>query len=201
MSVWVIGAGGHAAVVIATLRASGEAVAGLLDDDPATHGTECLGVRVDGPIDADRLDGRRAVMGIGSNRVRHAIAERLGGVTWVSAVHPAAVVHDSVTLGPGAVVFAGAVVQPRTQIGRHVILNTGCTVDHDCDLGDAVHVAPGVHLAGGVALEEGAFMGIGSAAIPGVRVGAWSTVGAGGVVVSDLPGGIVATGVPARPKP
>jgi acetyltransferase-like isoleucine patch superfamily enzyme len=64
-----------------------------------------------------------------------------------------------------------------------------------------VHIAPGVRLAGDVALGDGVFLGIGAVAIPGVRVGAWTTVGAGAAVVDDLPEGIVAAGVPARQLP
>jgi len=43
------------------------------------------------------------------------------------------------------------------------------------------------------------WMGIGSTAIQGVRVGAGTTVGAGAAVVDDLPPGCTAVGVPARP--
>jgi UDP-perosamine 4-acetyltransferase len=59
-------------------------------------------------------------------------------------------------------------------------------------------VAPGVQLAGDVKLGEGVFFGIGSCAIPGVRVGEWTMVGAGAVVVDDLPSDVTAVGVPAR---
>ena len=62
-------------------------------------------------------------------------------------------------------------------------------------------LAPGVRLAGNVALGDGAFLGIGVVAIPGVRVGAWTTAGAGAAIVHDLPDAIVAIGVPARPRP
>ena len=61
-----------------------------------------------------------------------------------------------------------------------------------------MHVAPGVNLAGNVLLADGVFLGIGSAVITGKRVGEWTTVGAGGVVVTDLPDHAVAAGVPAK---
>src|SRR5262249_58040314 len=112
---------------------------------------------------------------------------------------PTAWVHPSVTIGAGTVIFAGAVIQPDATIGAHVIVNTRASIDHDCVLGDFVHVAPGVGLAGNVTLEEGAFLGIGAAAVPGSRVGAWATVGAGGVVIQPIAAGVTAVGVPARP--
>ena len=81
-----------------------------------------------------------------------------------------------------------------------MILNTGATVDHDCVIGDAVHIAPGSHLAGNVTLEEGVFLGIGTVVIPGRRIGAWTRVGAGAAVVHDLAANVTAIGVPARPR-
>lgn len=201
MSVWVIGAGGHAKVVIATLRAAGRALAGVLDDDTAKHGTTVLGVPVAGPVERAADAAHEAIVAVGANAVRKRIVEALPGVRWASAVHPSAVVHPSVEIGAGSVVFAGAVIQPDTRLGRHVIVNTGATLDHDSRLADYVHVAPGCNLAGDVHLGEGAFLGIGARAIPGVRVGAWATVGAGAVLVRDLPDAVTAVGVPARVLP
>jgi len=198
--VLVVGAGGHAKVVLATLSAAHETVEGLLDSQPSRWGTSFLGYSVLGGLDQLERPGIRAILAIGNNQVRQTLSERYTAVDWVSAVHPQAVVHSSVQLGRGSVVFAGAVVQPDTSIGRHVIVNTAATVDHDCVLEDYVHVAPGTHLAGQVRIEQGAFLGIGSVAAPGIRVGAWATVGAGGVVVRDLPARSVAVGIPARPR-
>ena len=194
----VIGAGGHAKVVIATIEASGGEVVRLLDDTAALHGTRVLGHLVEGPISRKGVDnGARAIVAVGSNRARSAIASRLD-VEYGIAIHPSAIVHESAVIGPGTVVFAGAIVQPDVRIGRHVILNTGASVDHDCVLDDYVHLAPGAHMAGKVHIGEGALMGIGSCAIPGVQVGAWATVGAGGVVLQAVAPGTTAIGVPAR---
>ncbi len=196
----VIGAGGHAAVVVATIQAAGETVRIVLDDAPAVWGREVLGVPVAGPVsEASVRPGELAVIGIGSNRARRDLAGRLP-LRWGIAVHPTALVHPSVTLGEGTVVFAGAILQPRTRVGRHVIVNTAASVDHDGVLEDYVHIAPGCSLSGVVTVREGALMGVGSAAIPGTTIGAWATVGAAGAVVRDVPAGRTAVGVPARPR-
>ena len=199
-SVLVIGAGGHAKVVIATLRTSGLEVTGVLDDRIETWGRSVLGCPVLGGLEQLEQASGRAVLAIGSNTARRDIAARFPDTEWTSAIHPAATVHESVKVGAGTVIFAGAVVQPDTVLGRHVIVNTGATVDHDCVLGDYVHVAPGVHLAGTVRLEEGVFLGVGCVVTPGVTVGSWTTVGAGAVVVRPLPANTVAMGSPARPR-
>ena len=197
----VIGAGGHAKAIAGALLASGESPAGLLmlDDDEAKWGTMVLGIRVSGPIsELAATRGRRAVLGIGDNGLRKRLAALLQ-VEWITLVHPRAWVDPSVQLGPGTVIAAGATIQPDTVIGAHAIINTGACVDHDCAIGDFVHLAPGVHLAGAVTVKEGATLGTGANVIVGVTVGAWTRVGAGAAVVRDLPDGVTAVGVPARP--
>jgi sugar O-acyltransferase (sialic acid O-acetyltransferase NeuD family) len=172
-------------------------VAAVYDDKATLWGTKLLGVPVTGPI--ARLRGpslNPAIIAIGDNRLRRRFASELN-LGWMSVVHPHAWVDPSVQLGPGTVIFAGAVVQPDAVLGAHVIVNTGATVDHDCRLADFVHIAPGAHLAGGVSVAEGAMLGIGSAAIPGATVGRYTTVGAGGVVIDNLPDEVVAVGCPA----
>lgn len=198
-SVVVIGAGGHAKVVISTLQAAGYVVTGVFDDDVDKWGASVLNVPVSGGLsDLTRAGRRKAVIAIGDNRVRERLAREIN-MEWVAVAHPQSYVHDSVKLGEGSVVFAGAIIQPDTVVGAHAIVNTGATVDHDCVIDDFVHLAPGVRLAGGVQVARGAFLGIGTLVIPSRRVGEWAVVGAGGVVVKDIPGGVTAVGIPARP--
>ena len=197
----VIGAGGHAKVVVATLRMAGIEVVAVNDDATALRGRELGGVPVRGPVAAAEVSTGALVIAVGDNRTRRRLAEALGrapGRRWANAVHPAAIVDPSVAIGPGAVVFAGAVVQTDARLGAHAIVNTGATVDHDCRVGDFAHVAPGVHLGGEVEVGEGAFLGIGCAVVPGIKIGAWATVGAGAVVVGDVEPGATVKGVPAR---
>lgn len=200
--VLIIGAGGHAKVVADILRAQGINVLGYLDDEASLHGQERLGFPVLGPIDAYRdFNSDGLIIGIGSNSTRCAIATRLSDVPgnlWLNAIHPQAVIAPSVHLGVGVIIAAGAVINPDTVIGDHVIINTGATVDHDCIIGRCVHIGPGVHLAGNVQIDDECFVGIGAVAIPGCHIGAKSVIGAGTVVISDIPAEVTAKGVPAR---
>jgi len=81
------------------------------------------------------------------------------------------------------------------------ILNTGCSVDHDVQLDDGVHICPGARLAGEVQVGSRSWIGIGASVIQQVRIGSDVTVGAGAAVVRDLPDGVTAVGVPARVLP
>lgn len=194
----VVGAGGHAKVVVATLQASGFAVAGCLDDAPGAAGLTVLGVPVLGPVAQLGEHEGEAVLAIGDNRARQQISSAHPHMRWATVVHPTAVVHTSVMLGAGTVVFAQAVVQPDSVVGRHVIVNTAATVDHDGRIGDFSHLAPGVHLSGGVTVGEGTLVGVGACIGPGRTVGVWAVVGAGAAVVHDLPDHGTFVGVPAR---
>jgi sugar O-acyltransferase (sialic acid O-acetyltransferase NeuD family) len=198
-AVTVIGAGGHARVVVGTLLACGYEIAAIVDDDPRKVGSSILDLPVLAGGTAHLGSApRAAVLAVGNNHARQALALRLPHLCWVRAVHPHSFVHASATIGPGSVVLAGAVVQPEARIGAHAIINTGATVDHDCTVGDYAHLAPGVHLCGEVEVGEGALLGVGAVVCPRVRLGAWSTLGAGASLIVDLPEGRTAAGVPAR---
>jgi sugar O-acyltransferase (sialic acid O-acetyltransferase NeuD family) len=194
----VLGAGGHAKSVIASLEAAGHEIAAIYDDNPALWGTRIMGCLVNGPVDQScTAVGTAAVIAIGNPEVRFRLASRLA-FHWISVVHPSAVVHSTVRIGPGAVVLAGAVVQPDSVIGDHVVINTGSTVDHDCTVAAFANIGPGTHLAGSVRIGEKADLGTGCAVIPGISIGPSSIIGAGGVVVEDIPSHAVAVGCPAR---
>ncbi|NPV90651.1 MAG: acetyltransferase [Firmicutes bacterium] len=197
----ILGAGGHAKVVLATALDAGFSVAAFLDEDPGKWGGSVLGVPVRGGFELLK-SGRglsQAVVAIGDNQARKRIADSYDRCCeWVTLVHPSAYVHRSVVLGRGTVVFAGSCIQPEAVIGDHVIVNTGATIDHDCRIGDFCHLAPGVHLGGNITAAEGTFLGIGSRVIPGSMIGEWSVIGAGSAVIRDVPRLSRVAGVPAR---
>ncbi|MCF6095704.1 acetyltransferase [Thermovorax subterraneus] len=197
----VIGAGGHAKVVAATLIEAGFKVAFFLDEDEKKWGGKIFDIPIVGPgeLVKKKCKKLKSVVAIGDNLLREKVVNKYSGYfDWMSVIHPRAYVHPSVRIGEGTVVFAGAIIQPDTVIGEHVIINTGATIDHDCVVGDFVHIAPGTNLAGGVTVEKGAFLGIGTKVIPGVKIGMWSKIGAGSVVIKDIESNVTAVGVPAK---
>ena len=164
-------------------------IEGLLDDNPDV--TELMGYKVlHGVNDVSSL-----IISIGNNRIRKMIAERLE-TRFEKAVHPSAIMSPSANVGDGTVVMQGAIVQACAEIGKHCIVNTGASVDHECVLEDYVHVSPHSTLCGNVHVGEGSWIGAGTTVIPGVKIGKWSVIGAGSVVVRDIPDGVVAYGNP-----
>ena len=193
----VIGAGGHAKVVASTLMAAGHQVVSFYDDDLQKRGTHIFGIPVVGPVSELKYDNfSHAIIGIGQNDQRKRLVEKLD-LDWITVIHPYAWVHPEVSLGAGTVVCAGAIVQPYSRIGSHVIINTRASVDHDCCVGDYVHLALS-HLAGGATANEGAFLALGSIVFPGVQIGASATVSAGSVAMKDVMPRSIVAGTPAR---
>ena len=78
------------------------------------------------------------------------------------------------------------------------MINTSASIDHDCVLGECVFIAPGARLGGNVRVGDLSFIGIGASVLPGCALGRNVTVGAGAVVIGDVPDNVTVVGVPAR---
>jgi sugar O-acyltransferase (sialic acid O-acetyltransferase NeuD family) len=208
MKVIILGGGGHAQVIADALLSRahlGEKfqLIGFLDDDMSLKGKILLGAPVLGRIDElDAYQYDALIVGIGNNRIRTSIFNRLQAkeVKFLSVIHQSAVVARDVVIGDGTVVFGGVVINTGSVIGTNVIINTGATVDHHANIGAHAHIAPGVHLGGTVTIGEGTFLGIGSCVTPNRTIGSWSTIGAGAVVLNDIPSEVIAFGIPAKVK-
>jgi len=204
----ILGASGHGKVVADTARAAGFDVRGFADADPTLRGGRVMDLPVAATTDDEVVAwledcDAQLVLAIGNNRVRRTVFRRLDdrGVRFATVVHPSAVVSPQAAIGRGTVVFAGAVIQPGCRVSDDCIVNTAASIDHDSLIEAHAHLSPGVHLGGTVAIGEGAWLGVGVSVRNNLRIGAWTTVGVGAAVVSDLPPEVVAVGVPARPRP
>jgi len=191
----LLGAGGHARVLVALARSAGYPVLGVCDPalaKDAVSSWEDLDVLGDdGTLDRFAPDRVALMLGVGqlavgTLRERLYASWRARGYDFPALVHPAAWVAPGVVLGDGVQVMAGAVIQPGCEIGENSIINTRAGVDHDCRIGRDVHVAPGATLCGSVTVEDGAFIGAGATGSQGVRIGRGAVVGAGVTLSRDL---------------
>ena len=191
----LLGAGGHARVLVALARASGHPVLGVCDPMLAAYAvSRWEGLEVLGDDDAlDRFPPDRVTLMLGVGQLAAGtLRERLYavwralGYDFPALVHPAAWIAPGVMLNNGVQVMAGAVIQPGCVIGENSIVNTRVSIDHDCQIGRDVHVAPGATLCGNVTIDDSAFIGAGATVIQGLRIGAHAVVGAGVTLVQDL---------------
>lgn len=202
---FIWGASGHAKVLADAALCEGRLeLVGFVDElHPERQGANILGLPVLGGVDVLsqlREQGvEQALLGIGDCATRRLVSQRAvaAGFQLGTVIHPASVLARGVDIGAGTVVFAGVVVNVGSHVGTAAVLNTACSVDHDCEVGDGVHLSPGVRLAGNVTIGELSWVGLGASIIQGVQIGARSVVGAGSVVLRDVPSDVVAYGVPA----
>lgn len=202
----ILGAGGHARVLLDALRSHETAVTGCIaldapgDDWPA-------GIAWLGDDDAlDTLDPvvTRLVNGVGaasSVKRRQEVFRRAKekGFQFERVIHPGGIIGTDVTLGEGVQIMAGTVVQTGSVLGDNMVINTRASVDHDCWIGAHAFIAPGATLCGDVRIEDSAFIGAGATVIPGVTVGAGTLVAAGATVIRDTGAGRTVGGIPAQP--
>lgn len=206
MKIAIWGSSGHALVVVDIIRSCGEyEIVGFLDDlHPEKYGTYVDGIPVLGGIEQLQILKRgginNIIFGFGHCASRLKLSEfiALNGFELATAIHPKAVVAKNASIGPGTVIAAGAVVNPLARIGMNCIINTLSSVDHECILGDAVHISPGTHLGGLVTVDDGSWIGVGAAVRDHIHIGKCSMIGAGAVVVDNIPSGVLAYGVPAK---
>lgn len=205
--IYVIGSGGHSKVVMDVIKSCGFKIAGLIDDDPLTHGSFVNGIEVKGDlsflIKKCQITPCYGVVAIGNGEVRKKVADKLFSIPrmkfdWMSFVHPSANIAPSVRLGEGAVVMAGVSINANASVGNHCILNTNSSIDHDCIIGNFSHVCPGSNLAGSVKIGAFTTIGTGSKIIPGVRIKDQVFLGAGCVVIKDLSISGTYKGIPAE---
>lgn len=149
---------------------------------------------------ADHAGEVKAICGVGAPATRQRLVRQAEGIgaSFFSVVHPRAILTRWVTIGTGVVITAGCILTNNIKIGDHVHLNLDSTVGHDAVIEDFVTVSPGVHISGTVTLKTGSFIGTGANLIEGKTVGEWSVVGAGSVVVRDIPPQVTAVGIPAK---
>ena len=199
-SIVIIGASGHGKVIADIARKNGYQQISFLDDDPERR--KCGDYPVLGPSSqSEKMEGDFFVA-IGNTADRRKLQDRLRqeGKNLPVLIHPNAVVADDCKLGCGTVVMAGAVVNPGAVIGEGCIVNTCASVDHDCRLGDYVHVSVGSHVAGEVTVGDNCWIGAGATVINSLRICADCLIAAGAVVVKDIDVPGTYMGVPAKKK-
>lgn len=176
-------------------------IIGFVDDDESLLGKEINGYKVIGNVEWLKNQSLYVVNAIGDPIIKRQITERLdySKNKYPVLIHPSVIYSDRVKFGEGSIVCAGNIITVDVQIGKHVIVNLDCTIGHDAIIGDYSTILPSTNISGFVRIKECVSIGTGAAIIQGITIGENTVIGAGAVVVKDLPDNCTAVGVPAKP--
>lgn len=199
----VIGYSGHSLVVCDALLLTGWEIVGYCDREEKLFNPFQIPYLGDetNPMVLNSLPPFVCYVAIGDNAARERVFEYLQSNQQpceLNAIHPSAVVASSVNPGNGIFVGANVCINPFAVIGRGAICNTNCTIEHECIIGEFVHIAPGAVLAGNVQVGRRTFIGANSVIKQGIAIGEDVTIGAGTVVIRDVPSGATVVGNPGR---
>jgi acetyltransferase-like isoleucine patch superfamily enzyme len=124
-----------------------------------------------------------------------------------------ACVRERVVVGDDVVIGWGVLVENDTAIGAMTKIQAGAYITAYSTLEEHVFIAPGVvtsndnfmgrtkrrrALVAGPTIRRGARVGAGAVLCPGIEIGEEAFVGAGAVVIRDVPPRVVVVGNPAR---
>lgn len=207
-NVIIFGAGGFGREVLEILKDQNKVfetwdILGFIDDTLPV-GQHVNGFPILGNMDwfSNNHNNAGCLVAIGDPLIKWKIIEELEkyGVNFVNAIHPSVIMSDSVELGKNVIICAGCILTVNIKIGSHVILNLNSTVGHDVIIEDYCSIMPSVKINGNVLLKKGVYIGSGATIIQHINIGELSTIGAGAVVVRDIPNGVTAIGIPAKPR-
>ena len=177
---------------------------GFMDDADDIQGTEINGYKVLGKtVDVVKYVDAYFVVAVGTSRTREKIVSNMKtanpDIKFGTVIDPSVEISDLVTIGEGTIICAHTIITVNIEIGSHVIINLDCTIGHDAILNDFVTLYPSVNVSGFTNIGHAAELGTGMQIIQGKSVADYSIVGAGAVVVKDIPEKCTAVGSPAKP--
>jgi sugar O-acyltransferase (sialic acid O-acetyltransferase NeuD family) len=199
----LIGYSGHAFVVCGIFNSINKKVTAYCDSEEKKYNPfhlQYLGNENSAEAQ-ETLQQNEFFIAIGDNTIREKIYNHLASkkLSPTNAIHATAVIDSTATIAAnGVMVAANATINPLVQIGKGVICNTNCSIDHECIINDFAHIAPGAVLCGNVTIGTKTFVGANAVIKQGITIGNNCMIGAGAVVVRDVPDEATVVGVPAK---
>lgn len=206
---YIIGAGGFGREIVWLTERINEVnptwnIRGFIDDDESLCGSVLNGYAVLGSCDYLRSIEYEywVICAVANAAMRKKIIDKILCFTCIkfaTLIDPdAKISRHNVSIGEGSIICAGSILTVDIRIGRHNIVNLDCMVGHDAVLKDFVTLYPSVNISGNVMVDEVVEIGVGAQIIQGKKIGRDTIIGAGAVVVKDMPPGCTAVGNPAR---
>lgn len=177
---------------------------GFIDETPTKQGTTINNILVLGNLDwfeKNSTGNVSAVCAIGNAQDKFMLIKKsfLYKINYTNLIHPTVKLNKFIELGYGNIICCNSFISVNTSIGNFVTISPGCGIGHDVIIDDYATLYWNITLAGNVRICKGCEIGSKAVVIPKKEIGKWSIIGAGAVVINDLPEKCTAVGVPAKP--
>ena len=123
---------------------------------------------------------------------------RTNGIELINAIHPTSHIMEDVIIGDNVILHARAFIGYRAEVCSGTIIDTNAQVDHHNVIKECVTLDPGVVTAGNVTIGRFTQVHTGTIIINRKRIGENSILGAGTVIIDDVPDNVTVVGVPGR---
>lgn len=199
----IVGAGTYGQVYAAYLKEVYEII-GFIDDNEMLHNTEINNIKVLGDFTflLTKVDkSTNVIIPVGNNKIRVRLLEKVieAGFKTPNFIHKDTQIHHSVMLGRCIYILPGTHIMPFTEIKDFVLISMGVNIAHHTVVERGCFFSQGVNIGASIHLKENAYCGIASTVMTGVKeVGENSLIGAGAVIIRDVPDGVTVVGNPGR---
>lgn len=202
----VIGAGTHGQVYCSYLQHAGIDVIGFVDDSKELYGKKVINLPVLGCYSdllsnafKSKVSDVYCFLGNNEIRVKYLSEMKSFGYNIPSFIHSSACVGPDVVTGEAIYMLPGNVIMPHTTIGNYFMMNACSTIAHHAIVEDGVFLSSGVNIGAQINIKKNAYIGMGATAMTGINtIGKNTLIGAGAVVIKDVPNYAVVVGNPAR---
>jgi len=206
-NVVIIGASGHAKVVIDIIEQNNEYnIIGLIDSfkpinskvfeyNIIGHEDELLALK-------EKYNFDTGIIAIGDNWTRKKVYKKIIDIdpnfNFISAIHPKSIIGKNVEIGNGSVIIAGAIINSDSKIGKFCIINTKASLGHDGDLKEFSSLAPNSTVGGNVKIGTCSAICIGANILQDIVIGEHSIIGGASLVNRNVDNNRLVYGIPAK---
>lgn len=202
----LIGAGTYGEVYLAYLQEAGVEIVGFLDDNPNYFGTDIKGVPVLGGTSMMKtikethcVEAVYCPLGNNKLRVKFLSMAKEYGLKTPNYIHPSVNISPNVQIGEGVYILLGTSIMPHTIIKDYVMISMNVGLAHHNVLEEGVFLSTGCNFGANIHAHKYAYCGIASTIMTGLHeLGEDCLIGAGAVVIRDVPSKAVMAGVPAK---
>lgn len=202
----IIGAGTYGEVYLAYLNEAGVEVLGFLDDNTDLCGRMIKGVPVLGGTELlkslkETLQIEAVYCPIGNNQLRVSFLSRAKelGYKTPNYIHPTAILSPNISVGEGVYILLNTSIMPYVTIGNYVMISMNANIAHHSILEEGTFISTGVNFGASIIAHKCSYIGISATVMTGIEsLGENCLIGAGAVVIKDVPTKAVVAGIPAK---